>query len=140
MALSRLLDTTPPRLLPAAACGGLRSAPDHRTRRALLHLSYSCAPQITHTALVTHDPNQTLRSRKGLPLALPGARQRRPARVPRPQIGLVCYISPRVAPRGFSGAGATTDSRGRGFPGLRSRQIESDAPPVLLLSPRSSRL
>src|SRR5262249_55792706 len=41
----------------AAACGGLRSAPDHRTRRALLHLSYSCAPQITHTTLVTHDPN-----------------------------------------------------------------------------------
>src|SRR5690348_17464377 len=43
-------------LLSAAACGGLRSAPDHRTRRALLHLSYSCAPQITHAALVTHDP------------------------------------------------------------------------------------
>jgi hypothetical protein len=58
MALSRLLDTTPPRLLPAAACGGLRSAPDHRTRRALLHLSYSCAPLITHAALVTHDPNR----------------------------------------------------------------------------------
>ena len=45
---------SPPRLLPAAACGGLRSAPDHRTRRALLHLSYSCAPQPTHAALVTH--------------------------------------------------------------------------------------
>src|SRR5205823_12725057 len=30
---------SPPRLLPAAACGGLRSALDHRTRRALLHLS-----------------------------------------------------------------------------------------------------
>src|SRR6516162_10187464 len=29
------------------------------------------------------DRNQTLRSPKGLPLALPGARQRRPARVPR---------------------------------------------------------
>src|SRR6516164_447080 len=47
---------SPPRLLPAAACGGLRSAPDHRTRRALLHLSYSCAPQTTHAALVTHGP------------------------------------------------------------------------------------
>src|SRR5262249_51319397 len=47
---------SPPRLLPAAACGGLRSAPDHRTRRALLHLSYSCAPLITHAALVTHGP------------------------------------------------------------------------------------
>src|SRR5258707_6135519 len=46
---------SPPRLLPAAACGGLRSAPDHRTRRALLPLSYSCAPHTTHTALVTHD-------------------------------------------------------------------------------------
>src|SRR5262249_7285795 len=50
---------SPPRLLPAAACGGLRSAPDHRTRRALLHLSYSCAPQIAHTALVTHGPIRT---------------------------------------------------------------------------------
>ena len=47
---------SPPRLLPAAACGGLRSAPDHRTRRALLHLSYSCAPRTTHAALVTHNP------------------------------------------------------------------------------------
>ena len=33
--------------------------------------------------VTAHDPNQTLRSPKGLPLALPGARQRRPARVPR---------------------------------------------------------
>jgi integrase len=32
-----------PRLLTAAACSGLGSAPDCRTRRALLHLSYSCA-------------------------------------------------------------------------------------------------
>src|SRR5215831_19001758 len=48
--------------LPAAACGGLRSAPDHRTRRALLHLSYSCAPQITHAVLVTHDPIRTSQS------------------------------------------------------------------------------
>src|SRR5215470_18108517 len=53
---------SPPRLLPAAACGGLRSAPDHRTRRALLHLSYSCAPLITHAALVTHDPLRTFTS------------------------------------------------------------------------------
>ena len=34
----------------------MRSAPDHRTRRALLHLSYSCAPQTIRAALVTHDP------------------------------------------------------------------------------------
>src|SRR5262245_33756988 len=47
---------SPPRLLTAAACGGLSSAPDRRTRRALLHLSYSCAPPILATALVTHDP------------------------------------------------------------------------------------
>src|SRR5215471_9818703 len=32
---------SPPRLLTAAACGG--SAPDCRTQRALLHLSYNCA-------------------------------------------------------------------------------------------------
>src|SRR5215813_12989290 len=37
---------SPPRLLTAAACGGLRSAPDCRTRRALLHLSYSCASRV----------------------------------------------------------------------------------------------
>src|SRR5258708_22859934 len=30
--------------LTTAACGGLRSAPDCRTRRVLLHLSYSYAP------------------------------------------------------------------------------------------------
>src|SRR5215468_4415949 len=29
---------SPPRLLTTAACGGLRSAPDCRTRKALLHL------------------------------------------------------------------------------------------------------
>jgi len=52
--------------LSAAACGGLRSAPDHRTRRALLHLSYSCAPQITHTALVTHDPERTCAAAEAL--------------------------------------------------------------------------
>src|SRR5215472_10188056 len=51
---------SPPRLLPAAACGGLRSAPDHRTRRALLHLSYSCAAPVLPAMLVTHDPHRTL--------------------------------------------------------------------------------
>jgi hypothetical protein len=35
---------SPPLLLTMAACGGLRSAPDCRPRRALLHLSYSYAP------------------------------------------------------------------------------------------------
>jgi hypothetical protein len=37
---------SPPWLLTTAACGGLRSAPDCRPRRALLHLSYSCAPPV----------------------------------------------------------------------------------------------
>src|SRR5229473_3452059 len=35
---------SPPSLLTTTACGGLRSTPDCRPRRALLHLSYSCAP------------------------------------------------------------------------------------------------
>ena len=59
---------SPPRLLPAAACGGLRSAPDHRTRRALLHLSHSCAPQTTHAALVTHDPKRPSSGRNTRPV------------------------------------------------------------------------
>jgi len=37
-----------------------RSTPDRRTRRVLLHLSYSCAPPILTAALVTHDPERTL--------------------------------------------------------------------------------
>ena len=49
---------SPPRLLTAAACGGLRSAPDCRTRRALLHLSYSCASPFGPATLVTHDPTR----------------------------------------------------------------------------------
>src|ERR1700732_3443103 len=35
---------SPPSLLTTAPCGGLRSTPDCRPRRALLHLSYSYAP------------------------------------------------------------------------------------------------
>ena len=35
---------SPPSLLTIAACGGLRSTPDCRPRRAFLHLSYSYAP------------------------------------------------------------------------------------------------
>src|SRR6266446_9158641 len=60
MALSHLLDTTPPSLLTTAARGGLRPAPDCRPRRALLHLSYSSAPFYADGAFVTHDPDQTL--------------------------------------------------------------------------------
>jgi hypothetical protein len=39
--------------LTTAACGGLRSTPDCRPRRALLHLSYSCAPPCGPAILVT---------------------------------------------------------------------------------------
>jgi hypothetical protein len=47
---------SPPSLLTTAACGGLRSAPDCRTRRALLHLSYSCASPCGRAMLVTQGP------------------------------------------------------------------------------------
>src|SRR6266550_4425604 len=45
---------SPPSLLTTAACGGLRSAPDCRPRRALLHLSYSCIPPCGPALLRTH--------------------------------------------------------------------------------------
>src|SRR5216684_4134203 len=54
---------SPPLLLTTAACGGLRSTPDCRPRRALLHLSYSCASPFGPAILVTHDPART-----GVPL------------------------------------------------------------------------
>src|SRR6267143_5948185 len=44
---------SPPWLLTTAACGGLRSTPDCRTRRVLLHLSYSYAPPCGPALLVT---------------------------------------------------------------------------------------
>src|SRR5262245_16914800 len=52
---------SPPSLLTTAACGGLRPAPDCRSRRALLHLSYSSAPQYSDGAFVTHAPIAELR-------------------------------------------------------------------------------
>jgi hypothetical protein len=42
--------------LTTAACGGLRSTPDCRPRRALLHLSSSCAWPFGPAMLVTQDP------------------------------------------------------------------------------------
>src|SRR6476620_2035383 len=48
-----------PLLLTTAACGGLRSAPDCRARRACLHLSYSYAAPIGTAILVTQDPSRT---------------------------------------------------------------------------------
>ena len=53
---------SPPSLLTTAACGGLRSAPDCRTRRALLHLSYSCAAPFGPAILVTQHQLRTSRS------------------------------------------------------------------------------
>src|SRR5262245_56090007 len=50
---------SPPLLLTTAACGGLRSAPDCRTRRAFLHLLYSCASPFGPAVLVTQDPSPT---------------------------------------------------------------------------------
>src|SRR3954454_2682760 len=43
MALSHLLDTTPPRLFTVAACGGLKPTPDGRLRGAYPHLLCSSA-------------------------------------------------------------------------------------------------
>src|SRR6266478_2436331 len=51
---------SPPLLLTTAACGGLRSTPDCRPRRAILHLSYSCASPFGPAILVTHDPKRSL--------------------------------------------------------------------------------
>jgi hypothetical protein len=50
---------SPPRLLSAAACGGLRPEPDCRPRRGPLHLSYSYAPPFGPAMLVTHDPKRS---------------------------------------------------------------------------------
>src|SRR6202011_3212515 len=47
---------SPPSLLTTAACGGLRSTPDCRPRRAILHLSYSYASPCGPALLVTQDP------------------------------------------------------------------------------------
>src|SRR6266852_5054015 len=64
---------SPPWLLTTAACGGLRSAPDCRTRRVLLHLSYSCASPFGPALLVTQDPDRTCGGISRLLLA--GARE-----------------------------------------------------------------
>jgi hypothetical protein len=50
---------SPPSLLTTAACGGLRSTPDCRPRRALLHLSYSYAPPCGPALLVTQCHKRT---------------------------------------------------------------------------------
>ena len=50
---------SPPSLLTIAACGGLRSTPDCRSRRAFLHLSYSYAPPCGPALLVTQCQQRT---------------------------------------------------------------------------------
>src|ERR1700738_1205202 len=50
---------SPPSLLTTAACGGLRSAPDCRPRRAFLHLSYSYAAPCGPALLVTQCHKRT---------------------------------------------------------------------------------
>src|ERR1700738_1203804 len=50
---------SPPSLLTTAACGGLRSTPDCRPRRAFLHLSCSYAPPCGPALLVTQCHNRT---------------------------------------------------------------------------------
>jgi len=52
---------SPPWILTAAACGGLTSTPDCRTRRALLHLSYSCVLPCGPAILVTQCHERTFR-------------------------------------------------------------------------------
>ena len=62
---------SPPSLLTTAACGGLRSTPDCRPRRALLHLSYSCAPPCGPAILVTQCQQRTCQPRKPIFVATP---------------------------------------------------------------------
>ena len=50
------------RFFTTAACGGLRSTPDCRPRRAILHFSYSNASPRGPALLVTQDPTCDFRS------------------------------------------------------------------------------
>src|SRR5260370_16375257 len=70
---------SPPWLLTTAACGGLRSTPDCRTRRTFLHLPYSCASPCGPTMLVTKGPT------------LPSPASARNGSYP----GISCHSSPR---------------------------------------------
>src|SRR6266536_2656673 len=57
-----------PSLLTTAACGGLRSAPDCRPRRAFLHLSYSYASPFGPAILVTQDHSGPWQPSHGVPV------------------------------------------------------------------------
>ena len=69
---------SPPSLLTTAACGGLRSTPDCRPRRALLHLSYSCASPCGPVILVTqrHERTHALQQARRYWLAIQSPRRR----------------------------------------------------------------
>ncbi len=88
---------SPPWLLTTAACGGLRSAPDCRTRRVLLHLSYSCASPFGPALLVTQDP---LRNKPPPFLSLPGRGTVIPAICWGPRPAIILYDQRASAPNG----------------------------------------
>src|ERR1700719_4317041 len=81
--MSRLFRNAHHHGLTTATCGGLRSTPDCRTRRVLLHLSYSCASPFGPALLVTQDPKRSsMPSSAALFDRLMGAQERKavPAR------------------------------------------------------------
>src|SRR5258708_30532432 len=80
---------SPPSLLTTAACSGLRSTPDCRPRRALLHLSYSCAPPCGPAVLVTQDPSRTSVSYPGPPVSF----DLRPASADSQSLPEACFAS-----------------------------------------------
>ena len=66
---------SPPSLFTTAACGGMRSTPDCRPRRAILHLSYSYASPCGPALLVTQDPSATLTVMQGVTKLRPNPEQ-----------------------------------------------------------------
>ena len=66
---------SPPLLLTTAACGGLRSTPDCRPRRAFLHLSYSYAPPCGPALLVTQCQKPTYAVQQDFPSRSPRRRE-----------------------------------------------------------------
>src|SRR5450830_725397 len=103
---------SPPWLLTTAACGGLRSTPDCRSRRALLHLSYSCIPPCGPAILVTQDPTRTCNK---LHVCSRPCRSRVQLRIirsaPRPPLGLPKVMVCRLAPADFAMRDITRSSR-----------------------------
>src|SRR6516164_8179077 len=73
---------SPPRLLPQQLAVAWDQRPDRRTRRALLHLSYSSAPPFGPVMLVTQDPHRTFRALRFWDLAASQASACRPIEHP----------------------------------------------------------